>query len=95
MSEARTLYLSAQAADQREAEHEAARLDFAKRLRADGDRLASEGRWKDAIARYDQAVPYDQKGELERETQERRRAIREHGGEVKPGTDLEAQGTMP
>ena len=69
-------------------EREADRLDFAKRLRADGDRLASEGRWKDAIARYDQAVPYDQKGELERETQERRRAMREHGGEVKPGTEV-------
>jgi hypothetical protein len=77
-----TLELSAQRADQEKAEEDSAQLDYAKRLRADGDRLANEGRWNDALARYDQAEPYDRKGDLALETEQKRREMRAHVGAV-------------
>jgi hypothetical protein len=90
-----TLYLSAERADHRKAEQEASRLDFAKRLRADGDRLASEGQWEDALARYDQAEPYDRQGELESETQQKLQAMRAHVGRVVFDKEFEDRGTPP
>jgi len=90
-----TLDLSAQRADRVKVEEEAARLDFAKRLRADGDRLASEGRWDDALARYDQAEPYDHGGDLAKETAQKRREMRAHVGAVVFDKQFEDRGTPP
>ncbi len=89
-----TFSRAAEHADQAKVEHEAARLDFARRLRADGDRLASEGRWGDALARYDQAEPYDHVGESESETKQKRLAMEAHVGKVVLDKEFEDRGAQ-
>jgi hypothetical protein len=76
-------------------EQAANRLSFAQRLRDDGDRLAREGQWEDALARYDQAWPYDRDGDSKPEVQQKRQAMEEHLGEVVWDKEFERQGVEP
>ena len=64
---------------------------YAVRLRADGDRLAKEGAWEDARARYQQAYKYDHTNE----DPEKARIIAEHVGEVVFDKEFEAHGSPP
>jgi len=88
-----TLYLCAERADRVKVEEEAAQLDYAKRLRADGDRLAREGQWNEALTRYDQAEPYDHDDRLE--TLQKRDEMKAHVGAVVFDKDFEDRGTAP
>ena len=88
-----TLSLSAERAARVKVEEEAARLDYAKRLRADGDRLAREGQWNEALARYDQAEPYDHDDSLE--TVQKRGEMKAHVGAVVFDKEFADRGTPP
>jgi hypothetical protein len=62
---------------------------YAARLRADGDRLAKEAAWEDALARYDQAKRFDRG----HEDTAKRSVIEEHVGEVVWDKELERHGS--
>jgi hypothetical protein len=66
---------------------------YAARLRADGDRLAKEGEWEDALARYNQASSFD-RGDDDHQ-KEKLQVIKEHVGEVVWDKEFEAHGSPP
>jgi hypothetical protein len=70
-------------------------MSYARRLREDGERLAREGAYEDALARYDQARRFDHAGDLRGETKQKLDAIKEHLGEVVFDKDFRASASPP
>jgi hypothetical protein len=70
-------------------------MAYAQRLREDGERLALEGAYEDAFARYDQARRFDHAGDLRGETKKKLDAIKEHVGEVVIDNEFRASPSSP
>jgi hypothetical protein len=70
-------------------------MAYAQRLREDGERLAREGAYEDALARYDQARRFDHAGDLRGETKKKLDAIKGDLGEVVLDKSFQASPSSP
>ena len=68
---------------------------YAQRLCDDGDRLAAQGLWDDALARYDQAARYDAHAQEGGPVREKRLEIERHLGAVVWDRDFQPAGARP